>query len=67
MRPSVHVEITDQEHELLDLLRREPKLVENLRHCTAPMEHQRSMLKRLHMKLILASGAQRTAAAKQQK
>lgn len=57
----VIIAVTQQEFDLLEVLRREPLLVENLRKCTAPESHQRAMLERLRLHLIRAKGAQVTA------
>jgi hypothetical protein len=56
------VPVTSAEMALLDLLRSEPQLVENLRKCTADLPHQQSMLNRLRIFLVRAIGAQRHAA-----
>lgn len=58
--PSNHtVSITHEELVLLELIRGEPQLVENLRKCTAAEPHQRNMLERLRKTMIRAVGAQR--------
>jgi hypothetical protein len=63
MAETVHVvAITSGEVALLDLIRDEPQLVENLRRCTATQEHERQMLERLRRRLIRALGSQRSAA-----
>lgn len=54
--------MSGHECRLLNLLRDEPELVENLRRCTAAQPHQRSMLERLRIHLIRAVGAQKTVA-----
>lgn len=59
---TVHVvSITSAELAVLDLIRDEPQLVENLRRCSAPQEHERQMLERLRRRLIRAVGAQKNA------
>lgn len=64
MAESLHVvALTGAEARLLDLLRAEPILVENLRRCSAPQLHEREMLERLRLYLIRAVGAQRSVAA----
>jgi hypothetical protein len=60
--PQHIVAITGAEVALLDIIRDEPMLVENLRRCTAAKEHERQMLERLRIRLIRAAGAQRAAA-----
>lgn len=62
MTPSLHVvEITKAELALLDLLRTEPQLVENLRRSSYEQVHEREMHERLRRFLIRAVGAQRGA------
>jgi hypothetical protein len=55
------VEITKAELALLDLLRAEPQLVENLRRAMYEQVHEREMHERLRRHLIRAVGAQRGA------
>lgn len=64
MAATVHIAVlTGAEVAVLDLLRDEPALVENLRRCTAAQPHEREMLERLRLYLIRAVGAQKAAAA----
>ena len=57
----VTVDITRSELALLNALRTEPQLVENMRRATFEKPHEREIHERLRRLLIKASGAQRRA------
>lgn len=65
MTEALHtVTIAGAEVALLELLRSEPQLVENLRRATYEAPHERDMHERLRRHLIRAVGAQRGAKAR---
>lgn len=57
----VTVDISRSELALLNALRTEPQLVENMRRATFEKPHERDIHERLRRFLIKASGAQRQA------